>query len=154
MPCPPTQTLHLTSSQGSPSELCRPHRGLTRPPPSLADPQVTAFVSCVLPAQDQVYTGRVSTRCDWVQREMLTRGCQLRHSPQCTSCSPSRSRSGTARSWSSAAQEAGVALASRGRRGHPAGSHRSCEGTCGHCKLPSAGLAIQPVGQLRPLLEL
>lgn len=79
--------------------------------------------------------------------------CRPPHSPQCTSCSPGRSQSGTAHSWSSAVRAAGAAPASRGQRGHPAGSHRSCEGTLGTAKLPSAGLAIQPMRQPRPLLE-
>lgn len=55
----------------------------------------------------------------------------LPHSPPCTSCNPGRSQSGTARSWSSAALGAGAVPASRGRRGHPAGSHRSCGGHTG-----------------------
>lgn len=45
--------------------------------------------------------------------------------PRCTSCSPHRSRSGTARSWSSASQGAEAVRASCGRRGHRADSRRS-----------------------------
>lgn len=48
-------------------------------------------------------------------------GCVL---PRCTWCSPRRSRSGTARSWSSAGRGAGAAKASCGRRGRRAGSRR------------------------------
>lgn len=62
------------------------------------------------------------------------------HSPQCTSCNPGQSRNDTARSWSSAALGAEAMPASRGRRGHPAGSHRNCKGGTRRChKQPSVG---------------
>lgn len=63
------------------------------------------------------------------------------HSPPCTSCNPGQSRSGTARSWNSAALGVEAMPASHGRRDHPAGSHRNCKGTRGCHKQPSVGEA-------------
>lgn len=60
----------------------------------------------------------------WLRRVSVARW-GLGSLPRCTWCSPCRSRSGTARSWSSANQGAEAAKASCGQRGHRADSRRS-----------------------------